>query len=283
MNIQMKLYWLLKSQYIIVLTLLLSFSNISYAGATQDTLDAVAKTILFTAWPTAKYVSSSYDKTSIKDNGNIEVIFKINAESYWTNKPIWLEAIAVVDQNGHFKDLKYGNYHAVFPPGTAAKVALSILNESGKNSSNENSNSQSVISYNSHSIDLQSDNNIELTKFVRSYVDAIKTNDLDKRIEFYASLVDFYSKDNANKSFIRDDIYNHQIKPYPTRDFELRSEPTITWDTPKKVTVSFTIDYLLTKDSGKQITSNRIIEMDLIRKDEGWLIQAEHSKGKDAV
>ncbi len=286
MNIQMKPFWLFKSQFVIVFLVCLAVFNNAYAG---EKFDLLAKTILVTAWPTAKYISSDYDKTSVKDNGDIEIVFKINAESYWTKKPIWLEAIVVIDKDWNLKDLKYGNYRGFFKPGTAAKIALGLVNESMKYSTPTEATTKTTtpsalyFSPKTENIDAISDRNLELTRFVRSYVDAIKTNDLDQRVGFYAPLVDFYSKDSANKSFIRDDIYNHQIKPYPTRDFELRSEPTITWDTPKKVTVSFTIDYLLTKDSGKQITSNRIIEMDLIRKDEGWLIQAEHSKGKDAA
>lgn len=294
---------LLSVKWCLVLILCLSTSiHAEDQTISESFKDFIAKSVLFMAWPTAEYISSEYDRTSRKDNGDIYVIFKINAKSAWTGGPLWLQAIVVLDSDYNIKDVKYGDYKAVFPPGFATSVAIAMINEDGKKYNGNRMSSQistpdtqvsssttqiSTSSTQSRDSDNQNNNglderiqiNKEVTSFTRNYVDSVKSNDLDLRVSFYAPLVDFYSKTDADHSFIRNDIFEHQIKPYPERDFSLRSDLGIQTITKTYVIVKYTIDYILKKENGSIITSNRIISMDLVNDDGRWLIKKEKVVG----
>lgn len=290
MKLYLKKVNLLSVRFCLILILCLSTG----ARAAEQTIsesfkDFIAKSVLFMAWPTAKYVSSEYDRTSQKDNGDIHVIFKINGQSAWTDGPLWLQAIVILDNNYNIKDVKYGDYKAVFPPGFATSVAISVLSDESKKYSGDRTSSQistprsqikeSNYQNEDNSLDKRIQTNQEIASFTKNYVNSIKSNDLDLRLSFYAPLVDFYSKMDANHSFIRNDIFSHQIKPYPERDFSLRSDLEIQTITKTYVIVKYTIDYILKKESGEIITSNRIISMDLVNDNGKWLIKKEKVVG----
>lgn len=58
--------------------------------------------------------------------------FKINARSAYTGESIWLQVIVELDSDYDIVDIRYGDYKAFWPPGTARK-ALQALGESNRN------------------------------------------------------------------------------------------------------------------------------------------------------
>ncbi len=111
-----------------------SFSN-SQDQQSKGLIDGVAYIILKAAWPTAKYESYSYEKTSFQNNGHEIVFFKINARSAFNDGPLWVEVKADFDENLKLVHIGWGDYKAFLPPGTTASAVAKLIDEA--NNSNQ--------------------------------------------------------------------------------------------------------------------------------------------------
>lgn len=106
----------------------MSISLKSYAGFFESFIDSSAWVILKSAWPTAKYVRA--DPKGVHRYGDkYEVTFRIHARSYWTDGPLWVDAIAVFSDSLELIDLHFGDYYAVLPPGSAWQALSELSNK----------------------------------------------------------------------------------------------------------------------------------------------------------
>lgn len=116
----------------------------SEEGIIKQFIDGIALITLKAAWPTATYEGWTFESIKQLDNNHREICFKINAKSYWTDGDIWVEVIADVDSNFHLSNIKWGEYKAVFPPGTAISTLSELARNSNQssisNSTNESNN-----------------------------------------------------------------------------------------------------------------------------------------------
>jgi len=101
-----------------------SFSDERNGGILRQIVSASSGTILKTAWPTAKYESVSFEGIEYLEDGVILKI-KINAVSYWSEGPLWLEVFVTI-KNRALADIRWGNHNGIIPPGFAAAAFAEI-------------------------------------------------------------------------------------------------------------------------------------------------------------
>lgn len=94
----------------------------SFADAARVFAGKVAKVCLFVAWPTAKYKSWAFQDVTPNRNGGGELTFRVFGTSAWTGKEIWVDVIMTVDKDFKVTGLRWGEYHAFVPPGSALKA-----------------------------------------------------------------------------------------------------------------------------------------------------------------
>jgi len=101
--------------------------------AARSFVDGIAQVVLKAAWPSAQYESWSFGGIRAADDNMAAISFRINARSFWTDGPIWLDVDVIVDDDLNVRDVRWGDYSANVRPGTAASL-LSKLVDSGSRS-----------------------------------------------------------------------------------------------------------------------------------------------------
>ncbi len=98
------------------------------SGKTEAFIRSVGATILKAAWPTARYDSMRLGGAERLADGGLAVAIRLHATSYWSDGPLWVDAVVAIDGSG-IKDLRWGDYQAVVPPGTSVAAIGQVMSE----------------------------------------------------------------------------------------------------------------------------------------------------------
>lgn len=99
----------------------------------EEIVEGIGSMVLCVAWPTATYKYSSFKGVDFVKEG-IDITFRIYGQSAWTDGEIWLDVILTLDSGLDLKNIRWGDYSAFFPPGSAVKALVELSKKMDRDS-----------------------------------------------------------------------------------------------------------------------------------------------------